>query len=1034
MLKKKKESEEKTENELRILFVEDLISYAELIFQTLRKNGILFSKRLVDNKESFEVSLNEYKPDLIISDYSLPQFDGMSALNIRNKSCPDIPFILVTGSVNEEVAADCIKNGADDYILKSNLSRLPKAVINALANSRLKKEKTLADNALRSAMERLNSIFRVAPAGIGLVRARIILDVNPWICNMTGYTREELVGKDCRLLYPTQEEYDYVGSEKYRLIELEGIGTLETRWQKKDGSIINIILSSAYLDPGDKSKGATFTALNITERKKTEEDLRISEMRLRNAQSVAHVGNWELDLSTDMFWASEEALMIYGLETEQQEVQRSFVQRAALPEFRPVLDEAFDRLLKYNEPYNVEYKIRRLGDGQIRFLHAIADIMTGADSPSVKITGIVQDITDLKKAEYEFQTERNLLKTLIDTLPHMISIKDSNGCYLLNNRAHMNSVGVKEQSEMLGKTPFDFFPRDEAEEYHNDDIRVICTGVPIINKEEFATQKDHPDMRWLLVNKIPIKKENGAVSHLISISNDITDWKKAEEEIRKERLLLRTLIDNLPDPIYVKDAEARKVIANKADLKNIGLDEESQALHKTDLELFPGDTGQRGYNDDIEVLRTCNAIIDREEDFIDKNGNQLWLLTSKIPLIDKNGMVNGLVGIGRNITRHKLDEAELLRAKEKAEESDRLKTAFLHNISHEIRTPMNAIMGFTTLLAETEVDAATRKNYIEVIQQSGTHLMSIISDIVDISNIEANLVKVQKEEFNLNDAMKQVFNQHLQKARDKKIDLVFENGLKENDAKIITDKTKLIQILSNLVNNAVKFTNSGQVKFDYKIKTGMIEFCVADTGIGIPAEQQPRIFDRFYQVQNAKTRIYEGTGLGLAICKAYTELLGGSIRVLSQPERGSSFFFTIPLEVKPKAVTEALKTADQSKFSFAETKKILVAEDIESNFKLIRYFLTSANVEIVRALNGKEAVDLAMTEKGIDLILMDIKMPILDGYEATRQIREFNKEVPIIAQTAYADDKMNAIRAGCSGFIAKPFDKFGLLRTISEFL
>jgi CheY-like chemotaxis protein len=236
------------------------------------------------------------------------------------------------------------------------------------------------------------------------------------------------------------------------------------------------------------------------------------------------------------------------------------------------------------------------------------------------------------------------------------------------------------------------------------------------------------------------------------------------------------------------------------------------------------------------------------------------------------------------------------------------------------------------------------------------------------------------------------------------------------------------------VTNAIKFTSQGRVKIDYKLKTGVLEFCVEDTGIGIAPEQQPRIFDRFYQVQSAISRTYEGTGLGLAISKAYVELLGGSIRVLSQPDRGSSFFFTIPYDRKIVEEVPAEKTPSDQKLSFSVRKKILVAEDIESNFKLIRYFLAGSNVEVLRAINGQEAVDLCRADNSIDLILMDIKMPVMDGYTAAKIIREFNPKVPIIAQTAYADDKMKAISSGCSGFLSKPFDKFGLMRVISEFI
>jgi PAS domain S-box-containing protein len=476
------------------------------------------------------------------------------------------------------------------------------------------------------------------------------------------------------------------------------------------------------------------------------------------------------------------------------------------------------------------------------------------------------------------------------------------------------------------------------------------------------------------------------------------------------------------------------VIANKADVENIGKTKESEVLGKTDLELFPGHIGQRGYADDKKIIKTGQPIFDLEEEFINEDGIKRWLLTTKIPLRDKDGNVNGLVGIGYDITERKHIIEELIRAKEKAEESDRLKTAFLHNISHEIRTPMNAIVGFSALLGEPNIDEKVRASYIEVIMQSSNHLLSIISDIVDISNIEANIIKTLKNEVNINSILKSLYNQFIHKADEKKISLICEKGLSDSEALIFTDSTKLNQILSNLVSNALKFTDNGQVRIWYSLKDKYLEFGVSDTGIGISKEHHDRVFNRFYQVQNSITRLYEGTGLGLAISKAYVEHLGGKIWLLSEPGIGTSFFFTIPYEkLEAKGIQVYDKDAPES-FVFPVKKVILVAEDVESNFKLIRYFLAGSNAEVLHAYNGKEAVEKCLSTENIDLVLMDIKMPVMDGYTAVKLIREKNTSIPIIAQTAYADDKEKAIECGCTGFISKPFDKKGLFKVLCEFI
>ncbi len=402
-------------------------------------------------------------------------------------------------------------------------------------------------------------------------------------------------------------------------------------------------------------------------------------------------------------------------------------------------------------------------------------------------------------------------------------------------------------------------------------------------------------------------------------------------------------------------------------------------------------------------------------------------------LIEING-VRYYQTIGRDITNRKMIQAELLREKERAQENDRLKTAFLHNISHEIRTPLNAIVGFSALLGEQDLDKATRQSFADTILNSSDTLLSILSDIIEFSNIQANIVKVTREEFNLNGVIKSLYDQFLLRAEKKGFILMTEAGLPDKDSVIATDRIKLIQIFSNLLNNAFKFTRQGQIIFGYIVKDKLLEFYVSDTGIGIDKKYHEKIFDRFYQIEDPLTKHFEGTGLGLSICRAYVELLGGEIGLSSIPGEGSTFVFTLPYKRQSESETKPLSMPNGKDFRFPLIKKILVAEDIDINFKLIAKYLSEANVEVLRASNGKEAVEIASSYPNLDLILMDIKMPVMDGYEATKLIRESNKHVPIIAQTAYVDDRSKVIECGCSSIITKPFNKAELLRTIKEFI
>ena len=278
-------------------------------------------------------------------------------------------------------------------------------------------------------------------------------------------------------------------------------------------------------------------------------------------------------------------------------------------------------------------------------------------------------------------------------------------------------------------------------------------------------------------------------------------------------------------------------------------------------------------------------------------GEKKWIQDSSLPLIDEEtGKVIGAFGILFDINEYKQTLDHLEKAREKAEEDDRLKSAFLRNISHEIRTPLNAIVGFSTLLCETENSPGKRQEFIDIIYRSSDHLLEILNDIVEISNIETNTVKFRKEVINLNSTLSKVYDRFRIIATEKNISLSFVAAHNDSEVNIFTDSYKLSQILTNLIGNAMKFTKEGEIEFGYLVKENKIEFYVSDTGIGVPPEHHERIFNRFYQAESNFTRSYEGTGLGLSISKAYIELLGGEIWFTSQPGKGSVFYFTLPYE------------------------------------------------------------------------------------------------------------------------------------------
>ena len=472
--------------------------------------------------------------------------------------------------------------------------------------------------------------------------------------------------------------------------------------------------------------------------------------------------------------------------------------------------------------------------------------------------------------------------------------------------------------------------------------------------------------------------------------------------------------------------------------RNIGYQSEEEILGKTDLELFPGAIGQRGYADDQKVISSGKAIVDQIEDFIDSKGNRRWISTTKIPLKNNEGQITGIVGIGHDITERKKIAEELTRAKEKAEESDRLKSAFLANMSHEIRTPMNGILGFAELLKEPKLNSEQQKKYIDIIEQSGTHLLTIINDIMNISKIEAGQMEISISETNMNDQINYVFTFFKPEVEKKGIRLIYKNDLPEKEIIVHTDRDKIDAILINLVKNAIKFTEEGSIEIGYSKKGAFLESFVKDTGSGISNEQKEIIFERFRKYSPKHTQNYDGAGLGLSISKAYVELLGGKIWVESELGKGSAFYFTIPCnnsENSNQMNAEKQGEKFQKPLAPIQNLKILIAEDDEISELLIRETVKGFAKKPITVKSGIEAVEACRSNPDIDLVLMDIQMPEMDGYAATKQIRLFNREVIIIAQTAFGlnGDREKAINAGCTDYISKPISKNVLKRLLKKY-
>ncbi|MBN2520077.1 MAG: response regulator, partial [Bacteroidales bacterium] len=445
------------------------------------------------------------------------------------------------------------------------------------------------------------------------------------------------------------------------------------------------------------------------------------------------------------------------------------------------------------------------------------------------------------------------------------------------------------------------------------------------------------------------------------------------------------------------------------------------------FDYFTTEHAQDAYNDEQEIVRTGIPLINKEEYLILKDRSPKWVSTTKVGVRNAKGEVDQLIGITRDITSVKYAEQQLKDALEKAKEADRLKSVFLANMSHEIRTPLNGILGFAELLKENDISDDKRKKYIDIILNSGKVLLNLINDIIDLAKIEAGQLNITEKPFNLNSFLKEIytlFNEQKNYLEKTEIELKLKIPEQNNDLLIVSDDSRLRQVFTNLISNTFKFTKEGYIEFGYSIEKeyDIIKFYVKDTGIGIPKDKLNLIFKRFGQIRSKRTDDEKGTGLGLAISKGIINLLGGDIWVETKYNVGSTFYFTIPAKYHlDNTINDINKTININDINW-KNKKALIVEDDPYSMELLKESLKITKIEIDAVKNGEKAIQLIQEGKWYDVILMDLKLKGIDGYEATKAIKDINKKIPIIAQTAYAMDgeEKKTLKSGFDGYLSKP--------------
>lgn len=522
----------------------------------------------------------------------------------------------------------------------------------------------------------------------------------------------------------------------------------------------------------------------------------------------------------------------------------------------------------------------------------------------------------------------------------------------------------------------------------------------------------------------------------LSLEEEIRIRTLIEKKLEASESKIRNIVENSTNIFYQHGLDHVLTYMSPQTKEILGYTPQEALVKWTEL-ATDNPINRMGWLCTVEAMRSGIAQPPFELELKHKSGKYVWVEAREAPLLE-NGKVVAIVGSLTDITIRKQVEDELIIAKEKAEESDRLKSAFLANMSHEIRTPMNGILGFTELLKEPLLSGEKLNYYVNIIQKSGARLLNIINNLIDISKVEAGQMEVLLIETNVNTQIEYIHTFFKPEAQSKNIQLFFTPGLRNEEANIVTDREKLYAILTNLVKNAIKYTDKGEIHIGYQRKNDVIEFYVKDSGIGIPYDRQSAIFDRFVQADIADQRAFQGAGLGLAITKAYVEMLGGKIWLKSEPHKGSVFFFTIPY----KSVNNEKQNDDSFIPDFSSTRsdtmalKALIVEDELTSQLLLEFMIQPYCKSILKTNNGSDAIELCKKHSDIDVIFMDIKLPLFNGYDTVKEIRKFNSDVFIIAQTAYAleGDKDKTLAAGCDEYVSKPIDKNIIVKILTRAL
>ncbi|MBU0638822.1 MAG: PAS domain S-box protein [Planctomycetes bacterium] len=982
-------------------------------------------------------------PDVALVDIRLPGRSGVELLAELGRACPECTRIVLTACADAEAAVAGLREGAFQILQKPvRPEDLLQLLERAVETSRLRQEKRQAEEALRQRDATLRSILRAAPIGIGLVHERIIKHVNDRLCEMTGYQRDELINRDARMLYAATEDYEYVGREKYAQIRARGTGTVETRWRCKDGTVLDILLSSTPLDPDDLAAGVTFSALDITERKHAEQALRASEQNYRELFDSLDDAVFVHDADTARILdVNRGACEMLG-HTRAEILERTIADLSpAMPDY--AMERVREKVTRTRElgPQFFEWQATRK-DGRV--IPVEVNLKRAIIGGQARVLAAARDITKRKQVEQEQRRSAEFLQLVMNSIPQHIFWKDRDSVYLGCNENFAHVAGVHSPNNIVGKTDYDLaWQRHEADFFRECDRRVMERNAPeyhIIEPQQQAGGKQ----AWVDTNKVPLHDADGNVIGILGTYEDITERRLAEEALRNSEQLLRQAQETAHVGSYSRNFETNEVVWSDEQYRIFGY-EPGEIVPTFELvceHVHPDDRGR--FVAANEAFATRAEPYDLEYRIVRRDG-AVRMVHSRSITEGESAQPPRQTGALQDITEQRRAEQEREKLETQLRQAQKMEAIgqLAGGVAHDFNNILTAIFGnvglaLDRLKPKVGADDPLLQGLLEI-ERAAQRAATLTRQLLAFSRRQVS----QPEVLDLNrtvEEMEKMLHRLLTEP------IALETILAPDLLRIRADAGQIEQVIVNLVVNARDSMPEGgrltvetsNVTLAEAYRNGQTEgppgeyvlLAVSDTGCGMDPGIAERVFEPFFTTK----AVGAGTGLGLAMVYGIVKQAKGHITVYSEPGKGTTFRIYLPA-VTAQALEPRVHQANDDSPTGTET--ILVCEDDESVRGLAVQMLRDAGYTVMAADCGRAAVRLAAAcEDRIHLLVTDIIMPDMNGKRLAEALGTEHAGLKTLFMSGYTSSVIahHGVLDENVQFLEKPFTRRALLRRVREVL